>query len=173
MQAEQVEISNFLSQHHPFNELPDDARDALAQSIEIAYFRAGTEILHFRDTIEDLYIVRSGSVEVFRRNGELHNRLDEGGIFGQMGLLMNGKVRFPVMARDDTLVYCIPEDLFKHYCAEYDDFADYFEVDEAEILRGTVSRSVELSDLTTVKVKTILTRSPVTAPPGWTVQQAR
>tara|TARA_R110002049_G_C9167954_1_gene561623 strand:+ start:448 stop:2331 length:1884 start_codon:yes stop_codon:yes gene_type:complete len=172
VQAEQVEISHFLSQHHPFNELPDAARDALAQSIEIAYFRAGTEILHFRDTIEDLYIVRSGSVEVFRRNGELHNRLDEGGIFGQMGVLMNGKVRFPVTARDDTLVYCIPDELFKRYCVEYDDFADYFEVDEAEILRDTVSRSVELSDLTTVKVKTILTRSPVTAPPDWTVQQA-
>ncbi|UZE96216.1 DUF294 nucleotidyltransferase-like domain-containing protein [Alkalimarinus alittae] len=172
MQAEQVEISNFLSQYRPFDELTTEARDALAQSIEIAYFRAGTEILHFRDTIEDLYIVRSGSVEVFRRNGELHNRLDEGGIFGQMGLLMNGKVRFPVTALDDTLVYCIPDEMFKHYCAEYDDFADYFEADDVGILRSTVSRSVELSDLTTVKVKTILTRSPVTASPDWTVQEA-
>lgn len=172
MQAEQVEISNFLSQYRPFDELSDEARDELAQSVEIAYFRAGTEILHFRDTIEDLYIVRSGSVEVFRRNGELHNRLDEGGIFGQMGLLMNGKVRYPVTALDDTLVYCIPDEMFKHYCAEYDDFADYFEADDAGMLRSTVSRSVELSDLTTVKVKTILTRPPVTAAPDWTVQQA-
>ena len=172
MQAEQVEISNFLSQHRPFDELPVEARDILAQSIEISYFRAGTEIVRFRESIEDLYVVRSGSVEVFRRNGELHNRLAEGGIFGQMGLLMNGKVRFPVKALDDTLVYCIPDELFKRYCAEYDDFADYFEVDEAEILRDTISRSVELSDLTTAKVKTILTRPLVMAPPDWTVQQA-
>lgn len=172
MQAEQVEVSSFLSRHRPFDELPDEARNVLAQSIEISYFRAGTEIVRFRDAIEDLYVVRSGSVEVFRRNGELHNRLDEGGIFGQMGLLMNGKVRFPVKALDDTLVYCIPDELFKRYCAEYDDFADYFEVDEAEILRDTISRSVELSDLTTAKVKTILTRLPVMASPDWTVQQA-
>lgn len=172
MQAEQVEVSSFLSRFRPFDELPVDARDVLAQSIEIAYFRAGTEIVRFRDTIEDLYVVRSGSVEVFRRNGELHNRLAEGGIFGQMGLLMNGKVRFPVKALDDTLVYCIPDELFKHYCTEYDDFADYFEVDEVGILRDTVSRSVELSDLTTVKVKTILTRPPVIASPDLTVQQA-
>jgi CBS domain-containing protein len=172
VQAEQVEVSSFLSRFRPFDELPVDACDLLAQSIEIAYFRAGTEILNFRDTIEDLYVVRSGSVEVFRRNGELHNRLAEGGIFGQMGLLMNGKVRFPVKALDDTLVYCIPDELFKQYCAEYDDFADYFEADETSILRDTISRSVELSDLTTVKVNTILTRPPIMASPDWTVQQA-
>jgi CBS domain-containing protein len=172
VQAEQVEVSSFLSQHRPFDELPVIARDILAQSIEISYFRAGTEIVRFRDTIKDLYVVRSGSVEVFRRNGELHNRLAEGGIFGQMGLLMNGKVRFPVKALDDTLVYCIPDKLFKDYCAEYDDFADYFEVDDVGILRDTISRSVELSDLTTVKVKTILTRPPVIASPDLTVQQA-
>lgn len=172
MQAEQIEVSSFLSRFRPFDELTVDARNVLAQSIEITYFRAGTEILCFRDTIEDLYVVRSGSVEVFRRNGELHNRLAEGGIFGQMGLLMNGKVRFPVKALDDTLVYCIPDELFKHYCAEYDDFADYFEADETGILRDTISRSVELSDLTTVKVKTILTRPPVIASPDLTVQQA-
>lgn len=172
MQAEQIEISGFLSQHRPFDELATEARDTLAQSIEISYFRAGMEILSFGDPIEDLYVVRSGSVEVFRRNGELHNRLAEGGIFGQMGLLMSGKVRFPVKALTDTLVYCIPDELFKHYCAEYDDFADYFEVDEAEILRDTISRSVELSDLTTVKAKTILTRPPIIAPSDLTVQQA-
>lgn len=172
MQAEQVEISNFLSQYRPFDELSEEARNALAQSIEIAYFRAGTEILKFRDAIEDLYLVRSGSVEVFRRDGELHNRLAEGGIFGQTGLLMNGRVRYPVTARDDTLVYCIPEERFKHYCSEYDDFADYFEADESGMLRETVSRSEDSSDLTTVKVKSILTREPVTAPPDWTVQQA-
>lgn len=172
MQAEQVEVSNFLSQYPPFDELPVEARDILAQSVEIAYFRAGSEILKFRDPIKDLYVVRSGSVEVFRRNGELHNRLAEGGIFGQMGLLMNGSVRFPVKALDDTLVYCIPDELFKRYFAEYDDFADYFETDEAEVLRETVSRSVESSDLSTVQARTILARPPVIASPDMTVQQA-
>jgi CBS domain-containing protein len=172
VQAEQVEVSNFLSQYPPFDELPDKARDELAQSIEIAYFRAGTQILNFRDPIKDLYVVRSGSVEVFRRDGELHNRLAEGGIFGQMGLLMNGSVRFPVKALDDTLVYCIPDAFFKQYFAEYDDFGDYFEADEAEVLRETVSRSDELSDLSTVQAKSILSRPPVIASPDMTAQQA-
>ena len=171
MQAEQVEISNFLSLHSPFDELPVEARDYLAQSVEITYFRAGTEIVRFREPIEDLYLVRSGSVEVFRRTGELHNRLAEGGVFGQMGLLMDGKVRFPVKALDDTLVYCIPGELFKRYCDEYDNFADFFEVDNAEILRSTVSRTLE-SSLTTAKIKTILTRRPVMVPPECPAQQA-
>lgn len=40
-------------------------------------------VIGFGDEIKDLYMVRSGIIEVYRRNGELYNRLDEGSIFGQ------------------------------------------------------------------------------------------
>ena len=122
MQAEQVEISNFLSQYRPFDELSDEARNALAQSIEVAYFRAGKEVLNFRDSIEDLYVVRSGSVEVFRRDGELHKPVSRRRHLWSDRLVDEWQVRYPVTARDDTLVYCIRKERFKHYCSEYDDF---------------------------------------------------
>lgn len=70
----------------------------MTSSVEISYYRQDTPIIHFGDQIHDLYIVRSGEVEVYRRKGELYNRLDEGHLFGQMGLLTNNKVRFPVKA---------------------------------------------------------------------------
>ena len=45
MQAELIEIRNHLTQHSPFDEMPDEFLDRIVSSIEIAYFRAGTDIL--------------------------------------------------------------------------------------------------------------------------------
>ncbi|WP_228013187.1 cyclic nucleotide-binding domain-containing protein, partial [Vibrio sp. OPT18] len=94
MDAELLEIQNFLAQYPPFTELPEEMLAKVTSSVEISYYRQDTPIIHFGDQIHDLYIVRSGEVEVYRRKGELYNRLDEGHLFGQMGLLTNNKVRF-------------------------------------------------------------------------------
>jgi CBS domain-containing protein len=146
MQSEQIEIAQFLSQHPPFDDLPQKALDELAQQVEVSYFRANTDILQYGQDIADLYIIRSGSVEMYRRDGELYNRLATAGIFGQMGLLMNRKVRFPATALEDTLVYCINVDIFLQYCDEYE------------------------NDLTTAKVKSLLHREVVTVDATETVK---
>lgn len=164
MQAEQLEIAQFLAAHPPFDELPKEALSILAQQVEVAYFRADTDILHFGDDIADLYIIRSGSVEMYRRDGELYNRLATAGIFGQMGLLMNRKVRFPAKALEDTLVYCINVELFEQYCAQFDAFADYFESDGNVRLHQAIVEQADSNDLTTAKIKSLLHRGVVTAP---------
>ncbi len=158
MEAELIEIKNFLAQHPPFDELPEDTLEHLTRHVEISYFREDTPIIHFGDHINDLYVVRSGVVEVYRRKGELYNRLDQGAIFGQMGLLTNNKVRFPVKAIEDTLVYCIPEDIFQELYEQHDSFADYVEVENNARLRQAVSSTQNDNDLTTSKVRTLLTR---------------
>ena len=158
MEAELLEIKNFLSQYPPFNELPEDTLEEVAQNIEIAYYRQDTPIIHFGDYIEDLYVIRSGVVELYRRKGELYNRMTEGDIFGQMGLLTNNKVRFPATATEDSLVYCIPNAVFQKLYDEFDVFADFVEVDNHARLRHAISSKTEENDLTTVKAKTLLTR---------------
>lgn len=170
MQAEQIEIAQFLAQHPPFNDLPIKALNELAQQVEVAYFRAQTEILQLGQDIADLYVIRSGSVEMYRRNGELYNRLALGGIFGQMGLLMNRKVRFPATALEDTLVYCINVELFNRYCDEFDAFADYFETDGNVRLHQAIVEQADSNDLTTAKVKSLIHRDVVTVLTTSTVQ---
>lgn len=158
MEAELLEIKNFLTQHPPFDELEDDVLNFITQHIEISYFREDTPVIHFGDEIHDLYMVRSGVVEVYRRKGELYNRLDEGALFGQMGLLTNNKVRFPVKAIKDTLLYCIPESVFQEIYDNHESFADFVEVQDNARLRQAVSNSNEQNDLTTSKVRTLITR---------------
>ncbi|EEX37249.1 TPA: DUF294 nucleotidyltransferase-like domain-containing protein [Vibrio metschnikovii] len=172
MEAELIEIKNFLAQYPPFNELPESALNEAVHQIEIAYYRQDTPIIHAGDHIQDLYIVRSGVVEIYRRKGELYNRLSEGGLFGQMGLLTNNKVRFPVTAIEDTLIYCMPEAIFQKLYDEYDTFADYVEVQDNARLRQTVSNTQEQNDLTTSKVKHLLTREAPFVYNDASIQQA-
>ena len=157
MEAELLEIKNFLAQHPPFDELEDEVLNTVTKSIEISYFREDTPVIHFGDEIHDLYMVRSGVIEVYRRKGELYNRIDEGALFGQMGLLTNNKVRFPAKAITDTLLYCIPEAVFQHLYDNYESFADFVEVQDSARLRHAISTSTEQNDLTTSKVRTLLT----------------
>ncbi|QIA63620.1 CBS domain-containing protein [Vibrio astriarenae] len=157
MEVELLEIQSFLSSHPPFDELPEEVMQHVTKHVEISYFRADTPIIHFGDPIHDLYVVRSGVVEVYRRKGELYNRLDEGDTFGQMGLLTNNKVRFPAKAIEDTLVYCIPEAIFQELYDEFDGFADFVEIDDKTRLRNAISTSNEGNDLTTAKVRSLLT----------------
>ena len=117
-------------------------------------------------------MVRSGEVEVYRRKGELYNRLDEGHIFGQMGLLTNNKVRFPVKAIEDTLLYCIPESVFQDLYEKFDTFADFVEVEDNARLRQANSDSNDANDLTTSKVKTLLTREAPSIDKSHTIQEA-
>ncbi len=172
MNAELQEIQNFLIQYPPFNELPEDVVRHIAQHIEISYFREDTPIIHFGDYISDLYMIRSGMVEISRRQGELYNRLDEGNIFGQMGLLTNNKVRFPAKAMEDTLLYCIPQNIFQELYDNYDTFADFVEVEDSTRLRNAVSINHDANDLTTSKVTTLLTSQPVTISKQTSIQEA-
>ncbi|WP_372742410.1 DUF294 nucleotidyltransferase-like domain-containing protein [Neptunomonas sp.] len=162
MQPEQIEIQRFLQRFPPFDALPDEALTGLAKKVEIAYYVAGSDILNYGEPVSDLFVVRSGAVETFRRNGELYNRLDVGGVFGQMGLMMRGRVRFPARALEDTLVYCISADLFNDYCDQYDDFSNYFEVDNAALLHQSVADQTNKNDLTTDKAKSLLMHGVVT-----------
>ncbi|EPX4128759.1 DUF294 nucleotidyltransferase-like domain-containing protein [Vibrio alginolyticus] len=172
MEAEQLEVLNFISQSPPFDDLPEEQLRKIALNAEVAYFRQGTKILNFGDTIRDLYMVRSGAVEIYRRKGELYNRIDAGGLFGQMGLLMNNRVRMPAKAIEDTLVYCIPENIFNELCDEFENFADYMELEDSARLRSAISSRSESNDFTTAKARKILARDPVTLEATASIQEA-
>lgn len=171
MDVELLEIQDFISQYAPFDELPEEALAEVVQSVEISYFRANTAIIDFKDDISELYMIRSGIVELFRRNGNLYNRLDQGQLFGQMGLLTNNKVRFPAKTTKDTLLYCIPGAVFYDLCERFEAFADFVEAEDSTRLKQAVkSKNDDANALTTSKVKKLITREPLIVPIDTSVQ---
>ncbi|MBM7455807.1 CBS domain-containing protein [Oceanisphaera litoralis] len=172
MEAEQLEILGFIRRFPPFDMLEEDTLAHIAGQIEIAYYRAGTAILNYGDQVHDLYLIRSGAVEMYRRSGELHNRLSEGSLFGQMGLLMNNRVRMSATALEDTLVYCLPEALFNELYEGFESFADFVEVEDRTRLRQAVSRQEGGDELLTSTVRELISREPVTIALSATVLEA-
>lgn len=172
MTADSSQLREFLAKHPPFNGLPADTLQLVAQQASLRHFSMDNQILTFGEPIHQLYMVYRGVVELYRRNGELYNRLEAGRLFGQLSLLMNNSVRFPAKAIENCDIICLPEPLFKDLCEQHADFADFMEVDNTTRLHQAVESVQDRNDLTTVKVKTLLQRKPATLPPSATVQQA-
>ncbi len=162
MQDEQLEILEFLRRYPPFAELPEETLHQVATSVDVRYFKAGSKIVEFGQEAVAWYVVRSGAVEVFRRDGTLYNRLTEGGYFGEFGLLHRKRVRFPVSALEDTLVYLIPEPVFGELFETNEQFADQVETEDHTRLRQVVSRREESNQLLSATIGSLITREPVT-----------
>ncbi|MCW8108188.1 DUF294 nucleotidyltransferase-like domain-containing protein [Alteromonas ponticola] len=172
MQADFPELLGFLKQHPPFNELPEQALEELGGHVEIAYFKKGSEILPLGEHNDKWCVIRQGAVEIFRRDGTLHNRLSTGGFFGELSLLQGKPVRFPVKALEDTLLYLVSAEEFHHLFDNYDSFADFVEVEDRRRLRHAVQKSQNVQNLLTARVSEILSSTLAPLSPDTTVQEA-
>lgn len=172
MEIEQLEILNFLQKHSPFMELPLAEQQALARQIDVRYYAAGSTILEYNAPLDALYLIRSGIVETFRRNGDLYNRLAEGGLFAEQGLLRGKKVRFPAKAVADTLIYLIPAAAFEQLFDNNEYFADYIEIGDTERQANRKSEQPHQSALMTVRINELLNRPAVTLPANASIVEA-
>lgn len=172
MQVEQIEIRDHLSRYAPFDGLPEETLDDIARQVEVGYFKAGSDILHYGEPIKDLHYIRSGAVEIYRRNGELYNRLAEGDVFGQFGLLRGKKVRLPARAIEDSLIYFIPGQLFEQLCEVHEAFADFVEAEGQSRLKSVEESQGNASELMKIKVRKLVSRRTVSVPLGTSVQEA-
>lgn len=141
--VEQLEIDAFLRQHPPFDALPDDAVHALARVLTIRYARRGAMVLEAGVHNEHLFIVRSGAVELLEGGTDLALMISSGGCFAFPSLLRGGMTRHGVKALEDTLLYCVPQDLFHQLCRQHAAFRIYFSSEEADRLRAAIARTGE------------------------------
>lgn len=171
MDVELWEIRQHMGQFPPFDGLSDELLDALAEGVEVRYFKTGTDILVLNDTIDELCYIRSGAVEVYRRRGELYNRLVEGDIFGHFSLLRNHRVRFPATAIEDTLIYFISDAMFQRLCEEDDDFADFVELERPR-LESAAELQKKSNDMMVTRIRKLVSRYPVMVESTMSVQEA-
>ena len=162
MDDERLEILDFLKRHPPFRELDDATLAHVVNAIDVRYCKAGTSIVEFGQDAQYWHIVRSGSVEVFRRDGTLYNRLTEGGYFGEFGLLHRKKVRFPARALEDTLLYLLPEPVFTDLFEHHEAFADQVEIEDRTRLQKAVSRQEASNERLSAPIDSLIQRPPVT-----------
>lgn len=172
MEVEQLEIREHLRRHPPFSFLDEDQLNQTSGTVEVAYFRSGSDILSLGQSVTDLHYVRQGSVELFRSSGDFYNRLGEGDIFGQISLISGRAARFPVRALEDTLIYFVPATVFSALCEHNEAFADFIEVEDRTRLRQAGSQSRAGAELMTTRVARLVQRAAVMLPASASVEQA-
>ncbi|MDX1464189.1 MAG: DUF294 nucleotidyltransferase-like domain-containing protein [Halomonas sp.] len=171
MDVELLEIRQHMGRFPPFDGISDDLLDEVAGQVEVAYFKAGSDILTLDQEVHDFCYIRSGAVEVYRRGGELYNRLGEGDIFGHFSLLRNRRTRFPAKAMEDSLIYFIPESIFYQLCEADEHFAEFVEVERPR-LESTVEEHKKQNDMMITRVRKLVSRYPVMVEASTTVQEA-
>ncbi|WP_282039421.1 DUF294 nucleotidyltransferase-like domain-containing protein [Halomonas alimentaria] len=171
MEVEWLEIRQHMGRFPPFDVLSDERLDEIAGQVEVAYYRADSDIYVADQEIDALGYVRSGAVEVRRRNGELYDRRGEGEIFGHFSLLRNHKVRFPIRTLEDSLIYFIPDAIFQRLCEEDEHFADFVEVERPR-LESAVEHQKQQNDMMITRVRKLLTRYPLMLEARTTLQAA-
>ena len=171
MEPEWLEIRQHMGRFPPFDTLSDERLDEIAGQVEVAYYRAESDIHVLDQEIDALGYVRSGAVEVMRRNGDLYDRRGEGDIFGHFSLLRNHKVRFPVRALEDSLIYFIPDAVFQRLCEEDEAFADFVELERPR-LESAVEHHKQQNDMMITRVRKLLTRYPLMLEASTTLQEA-
>ncbi len=122
----------FLKTIPIFASLPKHELDNIAKHVYVKKSPRGTILAHQGKTpIEDIFILKSGMLELFYTNvkGEkiLSGNLQSGDIFGGISLLMNAglAVRTVTVERDASF-YLLPKDLFLELCGRYKTFYQYF-----------------------------------------------
>lgn len=171
MDADIMELRQHMSQFPPFNALSDALLDEVAGQLEVRYFKAGSDVLRLNEDARELCYIRSGAVEVYRRQGDLHNCLGEGDIFGHFNLLRDHKVRFPARAIEDTLIYFISDAMFIQLCEQDEHFADFVELERPRL--ETAARDQRQSnDMMITRIRRLLSRAPVMVDVDISVQDA-
>lgn len=119
--------------------LDEDLR-LLARRAEALEFEPGDTILSEASEPTGIYIVEAGEVAV-ERNGTELGVLGEGGLFGEMSLLMDERTSASVVAKQPTTVGFVSRDKLERLLATYPSLASRYYHSLAMVLADRLRRS--------------------------------
>jgi CBS domain-containing protein len=110
-------IADFLHRHPPFYTLSEEELTELAAQVQIRHYEKGDKVF-IEGSMPDsyFYLVNKGSISLYKENTEprqLADECDEGDIFGVRALLAGDNYIFTAEAAEESLLYAIPNRLFK------------------------------------------------------------
>ena len=172
---ELAEIRDFLAAHPPFDALPAPVLDRLPAALEVTYVRRGHTIKDIGQDNDELFVVRSGAVDVHDESGVLIGRRGAGEDVGRSTLVLGGPLAHRFTAIEDSLLLVMPGDTFRALAEAHPAFRLHYVEQEAARLQQAV-RSVRASRhggaVLTRRAGELVTRAPVTVRPDVTVRDA-
>jgi CBS domain-containing protein len=172
--AEIPEVTDFLAEHAPFAAVPRAELERLARRLTVRYARRGTRLMAVGRANDEVFVVRSGAVQITDDNGTLVSRGGEGAAFGTTAL--DGQAsRFDVEAIEDSLLLVLPAAAFRELAAAHPVVGDYFSQQRAARLRHALQTMPHTEQRTAVlqtRLRDLLRREPITTTGDATIREA-
>jgi len=158
-------LLSFLGSIHPYDNLPDAALADLANLSGQRGIAAGETVYTAGEALDGLYLVLSGSIEVFDPSGQQISALGPRNSFGERGLMRDGRAATTARAASDAELLVIPAATFRALIEDQPAIRRFFE-------RGAAAAPTRRSDLSTQKVDALMARAPVSVTAETTLREA-
>lgn len=169
--ADLKDVTDFLAGIPPFEDLADAERESLVRQLTISYAQAGTRLVRRGEENHELFIIRSGTVELRDAQGELVETLEAGECFGFPSLLTGGAAQYEVRSISDALLLHLSEAAFARLRRDFTSIDHYFNREHAGRISRALERKPRFTAITT-QLGQLLDKQPVTADPETPVRAA-
>ncbi|MDC5696054.1 DUF294 nucleotidyltransferase-like domain-containing protein [Intrasporangium calvum] len=168
------EVTDFLAEHAPFAAVPREDLERLGRHLTVRYARRGTHLMSVGKGNDEVFVVRSGAVQITDENGSLVERGGEGTGFGTTAL--GGQPsRFDVVAIEDSLLLVMSSEVFTDLAGRCSAVRDFFsEQREARLRHALVSlpHQDRHSAVLQTRLRDLLRREPITTTGDATIRAA-
>lgn len=124
MEIELQEIQDFLSHQWLFEKIPPEHLNTLVSEIEIRYLRRGQHFPPTKSDNGDLYIIRSGAIEIRDEANKLVEKLSEGDLY-TLECTDDKNITYNSKSCEDTLLYLLPCEVILSLRNRYSEFDRY------------------------------------------------
>ncbi len=175
MDVELAEIRDFLAAHPPFDELPPEILAQLPRQLSARYFKRGSTLVAVGHPNTNMFILRSGAVDIRDPHGALVERSEPGTCFGMSSVISDGPSTYTMVASEDSLTYLMPATVFHDLIGTQPPFARFFLTKQAGRIRSAVE-AVQLADsggaVFKTRVRDIVKKAPITTAPATSIRDA-
>lgn len=176
MNAELIEIREFLAGHPPFDLLPAEVLDALPKRLTVRYLRRGSDYPPETDTAPAATLIRTGAIEFRNSKGELLEKLGEGELHAGHCPETGDIVTLSGKCVEDTLLYLLPCEELQSLRQHYNAFNSHFEQSLRLRLQQAVNqlqqRQGNVSNLMGLDAGSLVRREPVSIEPSKSIREA-
>lgn len=164
---EVTEVTKFLANITPFNQLSTSVIASLSTKITVYYYQSQENV-----TINDsrLMLVRTGTFAVFNDQQKLLAKLEEGDFYGYQQLLTNLNLDDSLLCEEDGLVYWLPAEAFHELRYQYKNIDIFFQRLFSRRLHQYTEHQKDSHF--SLKIEDIIQPNKIALSPDETVQQA-
>lgn len=176
MEIELAEIRDFIAGHPPFDVLDEDMLNHLPKKLKIRYLRKGRSFPDSQSEESNLYIIRSGAVELRDQGDQLIDKLAEGDIYLPDRESKENQSKISGICIEDTLIYLLAVDELTVFKSQSAAFKHQFDKSIQERLRKAVEKigTDRIRDLSAMmlEVNGLTDRQPVIVDKTISIQNA-